>query len=641
MHALRSGGLRHPWALLPILILPVVVLALFAACGGLRRAGPAALATAGGETGAVTTAAAATAASAGRGTSAPPVPGASGYPGEEAVVRQGPLAGLDVQAMAFLPGGEGFLVAWRGGGCYGGPGGCVSTVLRRDKPGGVWRPVYRTPGLVHALSFPNRRDGFALGGSCDPAAPATAAGCSASVLRTTDGGSSWRVVYRRTGQTFQQVEFVDARHGWLRGAGGRLLRSSDGGRTWSPLPVPCPAGQSPGPLAFASPSSGLLVCQAPADGLTVAKTLFSSSDGGSAWTPVPAALPPSGSAASLALTTSGLGWLCTLPVGGPLWVTRDGGRSWRQAAPSLQGADLLGVAVPSGRTGALYALLGLGPRAAVLRSADGGAHWSGVYPGAGPFLGTVGGAPPVEFVSPSEGYAVGLPWAPAAVLRTRDGGATWHRTGDLPAGAVLDWSFTTSGRGWAILAGHGARAQVLATTDGGRSWRTVPPSWAGSPRWVLRSARGGGWLLAGDTLYRASGGTAGFRPLGRAPGAEGLARPSGLVLWGLFAGVVRRSGDGGAHWSGSAAPPAHAQALSLSFPDATHGWVLTAAACPQGCPEVLWVTVDGGRGWRPLPLGLLQARFVDFVDARQGYLVTATGALLHTADGGRSWADAG
>lgn len=637
MHALRSGGLRRPWAWLPILFLPVVALALFAACGGLRRSGPAAIATAG-AAGAVTTRP--TAAAGGRVALAPPVRGAaSGRAGGEAIVRRGALAGLDVQAMAFLPGGEGFLVAWRGGGCYGGTGGCVSTVLRRDAPGGAWRPVYRAPGLVHALSFPNHRDGFALGGSCNPAAPA--AGCSANVLRTTDGGTSWRVVYRRTGQLLQQLAFVDARHGWLRAADGRLLRTTDGGRTWSPLPVPCPAGQSPGPLAFASPSSGLLVCQAPADGPTVAKTLFSSADGGSAWTPVPAALPASGSAASLALTASGLGWLCTLPVGGPLWVTRDGGRSWRQAAPSLQGADLLGVTVPSGHSSALYALLGLGPRAAVLRSADGGAHWTGVYPAAGPFLGTVGGAPPVEFVSPSEGYAVGLPWAPAAVLRTQDGGATWRPAGHLPAGGILDWSFTTAGRGWAILARHAGRAQVLATTDGGGSWRPVRPSWAGSPRWVLRSARGGGWLLAGDTLYRSRGGTGGFTPVGRARGAQGLSRPSGRALWGLFAGVVRHSGDGGAHWSGSGAPPAHAEALSLSFPDAAHGWVLTAASCPRGCPEVLWVTGDGGRAWRPLPLGALQARFIDFVDARQGYLVTATGALLQTVDGGRSWAEAG
>ena len=81
-------------------------------------------------------------------------------------------------------------------------------------------------------------------------------GAGSTILQTSDGGASWRAgevlgltqrvpsqppaqsVVRAVSQTdapslrLNAVSFADARHGWAVGAGGAVLATSDGGRTW-------------------------------------------------------------------------------------------------------------------------------------------------------------------------------------------------------------------------------------------------------------------------------------------------------------------------------------------------------------------------------------------------------------------------
>jgi len=551
-----------------------------------------------------------------------------------------PLAGLDVHGAAFLPGGIGFLAAWSGAGCYGAPGLCTGRILRFTDGGHTLGAVYTAGGFLGDISFPDPAHGWALGGTCSPEEPA--AGCASTLLATADGGASWKPVYSRTDALFAKVDFVDARHGWLSLRTGGLLRSTDGGRAWVPATPPCagvPDLTALGSFSFLNADVGFAVCEAPAAGATVAKEVLRTADGGRHWTRLNAAVPSSGGVVDLAFSSPTTGWLCTWPVGGPLFRSRDGGRIWTPAAGSLGGANVVALSASPADPGRVYAVIGLGPSAAVVRSSDAGQTWNGVYPRVGPFLGA-GGGPAVLFTGPEVGYGIGVPSDPTAFFRTGDGGGSWTPVGRLPAGdALIDWSFGAGGAGWAIVVPPGRPPELVSTPNAGRSWTVVAGAPAAPPRLAVRTSAADGVLVAGDTLFRTVDAGKRFTSVGSAAGIAALALPPAGAGWAIVRGRLRRSGDGGRTWADTAVLPAADEALDVSFADGSHGWVLTDDACNRegACAQALWSTSDGGRTWTSLALGGLDVAAIDFTTAADGWLTTSSGALYRTEDGGRTW----
>jgi photosystem II stability/assembly factor-like uncharacterized protein len=58
-----------------------------------------------------------------------------------------------------------------------------------------------------------------------------------------DGGANWEWLYPGTDASLSEVVFVDDLHGWAAGRAGEwpdywdvLLRTTDGGDTWTELP---------------------------------------------------------------------------------------------------------------------------------------------------------------------------------------------------------------------------------------------------------------------------------------------------------------------------------------------------------------------------------------------------------------------
>lgn len=95
------------------------------------------------------------------------------------------------------------------------------------------------PSIDTALSFPDRTHGWALFRLTD----------SDSVVRTlvydtTDGGTTWNAVpvpiRSEAGSGSAAVRFVDDREGYLSGNKGEIVKTGDGGRTWSALRLQCP-----------------------------------------------------------------------------------------------------------------------------------------------------------------------------------------------------------------------------------------------------------------------------------------------------------------------------------------------------------------------------------------------------------------
>jgi len=60
------------------------------------------------------------------------------------------------------------------------------------------------------------------------------AGAGGVILRTTDGGLTWTASSSGVTANLRDLHFTDADHGWATGDGGLILSTSNGGQTWSP-----------------------------------------------------------------------------------------------------------------------------------------------------------------------------------------------------------------------------------------------------------------------------------------------------------------------------------------------------------------------------------------------------------------------
>jgi photosystem II stability/assembly factor-like uncharacterized protein len=93
-------------------------------------------------------------------------------------------------------------------------------IVKTTDGGMTWKR--QRSGVTSALAatdFVSVKVGFAVGSG----------GC---ILRTVDGGKHWVRLTSGTSKMLAAVCFVDESHGWVAGAKGALLRTTDGGKTW-------------------------------------------------------------------------------------------------------------------------------------------------------------------------------------------------------------------------------------------------------------------------------------------------------------------------------------------------------------------------------------------------------------------------
>jgi photosystem II stability/assembly factor-like uncharacterized protein len=309
-----------------------------------------------------------------------------------------------------------------------------------------------------------------------------------TILATSDGGRTWARVWRGA-QQLRDVDFVSASTGWALGD-GILLGTVDGGQHWRQLGQP-----RSGPLRrvhFSSRTEGWGVAGG-TDHATEgpmlprgATTLVRTTDGGRSWSALGVPAPPQ----AVCFTAPGDGWLAS---GRSVWRSTDGGRGWRSrpslTLPLAAGGPPISAELQCAEPGAAWVLFSGGGAAAghspyaLYTTSDGGAHWRGVLgePGtmgnllrlpAGP--GSYPG--PFSVIDTRRAFLLS-PTPPAeatgAVLISQ--GSRLLRLPDLPWTVLsrpLSVSFASATRGWVVGADAAGRAVLLATTDGGRSWRS-------------------------------------------------------------------------------------------------------------------------------------------------------------------------
>jgi photosystem II stability/assembly factor-like uncharacterized protein len=282
------------------------------------------------------------------------------------------------------------------------------------------------------------------------------------------------------------VFFVDERRGWAAGGKGALLSTTDGGATWE-LSKP-PTEDAVRDVFFQDAETGWLLCERsmfkPMEKDESVSYLLKTADGGRTWSRVEVTR-----GADVDLKLAGLrfadrerGWV--FGEMGALFVTEDGGATWsRQRVPTRH--LLLGASFLDAQTGWLS-----GGGLTVLKTSDGGATWHAgtvFLPASGaagqseqqpdPRVVEPGGGARREdvtrsssrrlyavcFVTPVRGWAVG---SGGVIIATADGGRTWRTQTSGVGEDLFDVKFFDAREGWAV----GSGGAMLHTTDGGLTW---------------------------------------------------------------------------------------------------------------------------------------------------------------------------
>jgi photosystem II stability/assembly factor-like uncharacterized protein len=254
-----------------------------------------------------------------------------------------------------------------------------------------------------------------------------AAGDSNTILKTTDGGATWtRLGERQEGQNrFIAIMFTSATDGWADVERGPLLHTSDGGESWQPAaPLPNRGGLRAGYVR---------------NGVRYqigTNHLYVTRDGGRTWTSL-GELPRNDYEAMFFLDDQH-GWVSA--SGGRHASTRDGGKTWIEQTPPLQ-AQLREIYFATPHVG--WLLPHRGHQGGLLATSDGGVTWSSQYAG-------VSDSRPIldmQFLNAQQGFLLASASNATAVFHTANGGKNWRTIGSVqPYSNAL--SFPQPDRGW-------------------------------------------------------------------------------------------------------------------------------------------------------------------------------------------------
>jgi photosystem II stability/assembly factor-like uncharacterized protein len=293
---------------------------------------------------------------------------------------------------------------------------------------------------LFAACFPTDREGWMVGEL-------------GRIIKTTDGGKTWIRQDAGTKRPFLAMSCLDARTAWIAGKEGIVYATADGGDSWKQLETGSPRHIFA--IEFPTAERGHAVGDF--------GTMVHTEDGGKTWTtmrvPESVALPES------ALDTGvepGDVNLYGMSFGDPdhVWVVGEFG--------------------------------------IIITSADGGRTWQQQHT---PVESTLFG---VKFLDASRGFAVGID---SVILTTTDGGATW-KTMPPPVSQRSYYDIAIRGQnGWIV----GDAGTVLKTTDGGTNWTVEPLPIQLAANWIrtVSMSPGGAGLAVGSEglVFRIEGAT--------------------------------------------------------------------------------------------------------------------------------------
>jgi photosystem II stability/assembly factor-like uncharacterized protein len=258
-----------------------------------------------------------------------------------------------------------------------------------------------------------------------------AAGAAGAIVRTTDGGDTWSPVNSGTVEALQGFFFSDAATGWAVGYNGAVIKTADGGVTWTPVAVPL---------------------------VTNFRDAF--------------------------FVDENTGWVVGGPTGSEtvdpvIMKTINGGASWDTETPTFTPRTMFFVDADSGCVAG---------GADLLRTTDGGVTWTPYDAAPRSWFGCL------FFVGSLRGWATG---GQGYIATTEDGGKTWTPQNSGTDRNISEIYFVDANTGWYVARNPGT---IGATTDGGATWKfqTYPSDL--NPTDVTFFDADTGWICGADGL---------------------------------------------------------------------------------------------------------------------------------------------
>lgn len=324
------------------------------------------------------------------------------------------------------------LTGWACAGCSQSGSQPVRTETPASSGAGRWEAVALPPNTgVHGIDFVTDETGYCL---VDTAGDRTVLGSRTVLLKTLDAGRTWERMHAYLSieingtdtpvrGRIRSMGFADCNHGWLAGAFG-VMRTTDGGATWR-LELRQPAYA----LYVLDRSTAWVVLQSAS--ASKRRILARYLD---AWSVLPGAWPRSFKAVTLAFPEVQYGWAAGTSIrsAGAIVQTWDAGSHWPDHL--RLGLDMIDLTFPSKSEGWAIGRTVAVPRTSVVlayRSGMGsesdGDRWTRLSSAPS------GQLHAVRFTSADDGWLAG-----DGIYVTHDGGENWGRQADATGVQYLD-----------------------------------------------------------------------------------------------------------------------------------------------------------------------------------------------------------
>ncbi len=312
----------------------------------------------------------------------------------------------------------------------------VGSIVQSSDAGLTWSTTLtESPSFAFtSVDFGTPQNGMAVGND----------GYRWAIFLTTDGGSQWtRKSFTAQSRHLHGVSSPVPNRSYAVGDSGTVLRTSDGGKSWTSLFDGTLYEKTGVPFygaSFPDSTNGFVV-----GGLG---SIIHTTDGGSHWTDQ--SLNTSTFFRAVTFYNSRIGY--AVGDAGLIIYTSDGGTSWLIRWPGV-GSNFMSLSVIDSSR-----VVVAGAAGTMFRTVDAGVHWEQLNAGTSQSI--IG----LSFTDVSIGVAI---TDVGDILRTIDGGVHWTSQNSGVAGMRLSAvSFSNPDVGWIV----GEAGLIIRTTDGGQNW---------------------------------------------------------------------------------------------------------------------------------------------------------------------------